>query len=144
VTLATSRHRRIRPNRQTIRPSHHRIRRRLRNRPDEPPAPPEDPQPPAQPPAVDTVPPSLKIFYPASTNVLTNRESIALRGTATDNVGVTAVRWSTNTGHEGAAFGLSYWRTESIPLLIGTNVITVHAFDEAGNDAWRTVMVTRR
>jgi len=112
--------------------------------PDEPPAPPEDPQPPAQPPAVDTVPPSLKIFYPASTNVLTNRESIALRGTATDNVGVTAVRWSTNTGLKGAAFGLSYWRTESIPLLIGTNVITVHAFDEAGNDAWRTVMVTRR
>ena len=93
---------------------------------------------------VDTVPPQLQILYPASTNVLTSRDYIVLRGTATDNAGVSLVTWSTNSGQSGGAFGVTFWQTKEIPLLIGTNILTIHAHDEAGNDAWRTVMVTRR
>jgi hypothetical protein len=31
-----------------------------------------------------------------------------------------------------------------VPLLVGSNVITVRAYDAAGNSSWRAITVVRR
>lgn len=108
---------------------------------------PADPQPPANPKTpsgADTVAPALAITYPASTSFLTSSASITLRGTASDNVGVTQVVWSSSTGASGTAQGTTQWTAGPIPLNQGTNTVIVRARDAAGNAGWRSVVVTRR
>jgi hypothetical protein len=90
----------------------------------------------------DTTPPALTITSPSATTVSTTAASILLAGTASGNLGVTAITWSTNTGSSGIAAGTAQW-SASIPLLVGTNMVTIRAADAAGNVAWRTVLVTR-
>lgn len=107
------------------------------NPPVNPPAP---PKPPAGP---DTTPPSLTVLSPASTNVFTTATSIIVSGTASDNVGVASVTWSTSTGASGTATGTNPWATPPIPLYIGATTIIVRAYDAAGNTSWRSLMVTR-
>jgi len=92
----------------------------------------------------DTVAPYLTILSPASSIVLTNSSSISLRGTASDNLGVTEVNWTTSTGKNGIASGTTSWSTGEIPLLVGTNRITVRALDAAGNVGWRSISVERK
>jgi hypothetical protein len=57
-------------------------------------------------------------------------------------VGVAAITWSTNTGGAGTAAGTTNW-TATIPLLVGSNRVTIRATDTAGNVAWRSVVVSR-
>lgn len=102
-----------------------------------PPPPPPDPSP------TDNTPPTLTIISPAGTNVATTATSVVFSGTASDNAGVAAVTWSSSTGASGTATGTTNWTTAPITLLVGTNMITIHAYDAAGNSAWRAVMVTR-
>jgi hypothetical protein len=113
------------------------------------PAPPT--QPPAAPPAPpptprsggsDTTPPSLSITTPGSSIASALSPSISIAGRASDNVGVTAVRWSTSTGSSGTASGTTAW-SAVVPLLVGDNVVTVRAYDAAGNSAWRALTVVR-
>jgi hypothetical protein len=92
----------------------------------------------------DTVGPTLIISSPASTSVLTTASSITLRGSATDNMGVTDVRWLTSSGKSGTASGTTAWTIENVPLYLGANTIIVQARDAAGNMRWRSVSVTRR
>jgi hypothetical protein len=75
--------------------------------------------------------------------VATSSTSIAVSGTASDNVSVAAVKWTTSTGYSGTASGTSKW-SASVPLLVGSNVITVRAYDAAGNSSWRAITVVRR
>jgi hypothetical protein len=91
----------------------------------------------------DTVAPLVKITSPAATSVLTSAASIKLTGTASDNVGVVSVTWTTSTGKSGTATGTTNW-TFDVALYIGSNSIVVRARDLAGNTAWRSVTVTRR
>ncbi len=107
-----------------------------------PPAPTPTPKPPVSP--GDTTPPSLVITYPGSTVLATGASTISFQGLATDNVGVTSVTWSNSTGTAGNATGLLNWVAPNIPLLEGTNTITITAFDAAGNSAWRSVTVVRQ
>ena len=74
----------------------------------------------------------------------TSAATITLRGSATDNLAVTEISWVTSTGSSGSAAGTTSWTAANIPLLVGTNTITVRAHDAAGNTAWRSVVVTRR
>lgn len=104
-------------------------------------APPSGGTPPVNKPA-DTTPPTLTVTSPSSTSLSTAASSITLTGTASDNVGVTSVTWITNTGQSGVAAGTMNW-SAAIPLLIGSNSVTVRASDAAGNIAWRSVVVTR-
>ena len=90
----------------------------------------------------DTTPPTLTIGSPGGTTVSTSAATIAFSGTASDNVGVTKVTWSTNTGASGTASGTTNW-SAAIPLLTGSNVVTIRAYDAAGNNGWRSVVVTR-
>jgi hypothetical protein len=91
----------------------------------------------------DTTPPSIVVTFPASTIVSTTSTWLAVSGTASDNVGVTAVIWSTSTGGAGSASGTAHWTAE-VPLLVGTNVVTVRAYDAAGNSGWRAITVIRQ
>jgi hypothetical protein len=101
------------------------------------------PTPVPKPTSGDTTPPSLSILSPGLTMVATSSASIAVRGTASDNVGVAAVKWTTSTGYSGTAAGTSTW-SASVPLLVGNNAITVRAYDAAGNSSWRAITVVRR
>jgi hypothetical protein len=118
--------------------------------PAPPPTPTPDPAPapaPKLPPAPtpsDTTAPSLTIASPASSMISTSASSIALSGTAVDSVGVVAVRWSNSFGNSGNATGTTSWQIARVPLLVGTNKITVKAFDAAGNWGWRLITVVRR
>ncbi len=108
--------------------------------PTAPTAPPVPPATPTQP--TDTVAPTLGITTPGYSIVSTTGASIAVSGTAKDNVAVTAVKWTTSTGNSGTASGTSAW-SATVPLLVGTNTITVRAYDAAGNSGWRSVTVVR-
>ena len=114
-------------------------------RPQQPRSPPQPaPTPPARPPAQpDRTPPTLRILSPASTIIATSAPSIAISGTAADNLGVTVVQWKTSTGMSGTAGGTTKW-SASVPLLVGANVVIVRALDAAGNSAWRAISIVRR
>lgn len=90
----------------------------------------------------DTTPPSLRITSPGSTIVSTYATSLTVTGTASDNVGVTAVQWTTSTGGSGTASGTTNWSAQ-VALLTGDNVIIIRAYDAAGNSAWRALTVVR-
>jgi hypothetical protein len=113
--------------------------------PGAPPAAPTPPptSPPVMPPSTDRTPPSLRIASPATTAVSTSAATLAISGTATDETGVVAVKWTTSSGDSGVATGTASW-SASIPLYVGNTVVTVRAFDAAGNSGWRALTVTRR
>jgi hypothetical protein len=98
------------------------------------------PDPPG--PTRDTTAPTLAILSPAYSIVSTSAASLAMGGTASDNVAVTAVKWTSSTGGSGTAVGTVTW-SASVPLLKGTTTITVRAYDAAGNSGWRSVTVVR-
>jgi hypothetical protein len=114
-----------------------------RQQPVSAPTPLQTPAPPKTP-SIDTTPPTLKVVSPASTSVLTSSASMTFSGTASDNVGVTRVTWATALGGAGVASGTASWNTGPIALFVGTNTITIRAYDAAGNSAWRSVVVTRK
>jgi hypothetical protein len=93
-------------------------------------------------PMTDTTAPTLTIGSPGGTSVSTTSVSMAFSGTASDNVGVMLVTWATNTGSSGTASGTANW-SAAIPLLVGSNTVTIRAYDAANNSSWRSVMVTR-
>ena len=68
--------------------------------------------------------------------------SITVAGTASDETGVASVKWSTGTGDSGTAAGAASW-SATIRLYTGTNIITVRAYDAAGNSGWRSLTVVK-
>jgi hypothetical protein len=48
-----------------------------------------------------------------------------------------------STGASGTATGTTAW-SANVPLLSGTNVVTVRAYDAAANSGWRSLTVVRR
>ncbi len=100
--------------------------------------------PPTTPPPTtgDTTRPVATITTPTLNSSYTaSGATLNLGGTATDNVGVTQVRWSSDRGVSGVASGTSNW-SAGIPLQTGTNNITITALDAAGNSGVDTVSVT--
>jgi hypothetical protein len=102
------------------------------------------PTPATTPTSSDTTPPTLQILSPGSSMISTSASLISLSGVASDNVGVTAVKWTNNFGQGGDAIGTTNWQISNIPLLVGTNKITVRAFDAAGNSRWQLLTIVRR
>ena len=114
------------------------------NQPTSTPPPPTPAPPPAPPSGTDTTPPSLTIVVPPSTYQATNSSSITFSGTAKGNRPVATITWSTSSGDSGVAAGAESWIAPAIPLLVGTNTVTIRAKDSAGNTSWRAVTVVRR
>ena len=71
-------------------------------------------------------------------------DKIAFKGTARDNIGVALVTWWTSTGSSGKAIGTSNWSTPEIPLYKGVNYFKITAYDRAGNNSSKSIVVTRR
>jgi hypothetical protein len=94
-------------------------------------------------PPADRTAPTLSTTSPTASVVTTTASSIAVQGQAFDAVGLAAVTWSTNFNMSGTATGTRNW-SATVPLLLGSNTITVKAKDLAGNTAWRSVVVVRR
>jgi hypothetical protein len=92
--------------------------------------------------ASDTTAPSIAVTAPTTApNWSTSSATLALAGTASDNVGVTSVAWSNaTTGARGSATGTASW-SASVPLQAGTNLITVTALDAAKNSGTATLSV---
>lgn len=93
--------------------------------------------------STDTTPPSLTIASPGTTITGTSAASIVISGTASDNVGVARIVWANSFGQSGTASGTTSW-SMTVPLLVGSNSINIRAYDAAGNNAWRTIVVARR
>lgn len=102
-------------------------------------------QPAANPPPAssDTSVPRVSILAPSATGSYTAPgATVALTGTASDNVGVARVSWrNAATGASGNASGTGNWSIASVALATGTNTITVSAHDAAANTASATLAV---
>ena len=94
-------------------------------------------------PITDEEPPTITITYPtSSTEYATGSGVISLRGTAADNINVTLVTWANNRGGSGDGTGTASWQIGSVALSEGLNVITLTAYDAAGNHTSDTLSVT--
>jgi len=93
---------------------------------------------------VDAIAPTVSITSPTSSGTYsTASASVALAGSASDNLGVTSVTWSNaQGGASGSATGTSSWSIPSIALALGANAITVTAHDAAGNTRNANLTVT--
>ena len=91
----------------------------------------------------DHTPPGLTIVSPPASTVNTTAGTITVAGTASDNVAVAKVTWQ-NAQSSGTATGTNNWTAGPIPLLVGSNIITIRAYDVAGNHADRSILVIRR
>jgi len=103
-------------------------------------------QSPAESVSGDNTNPVVTIKSPTSGRYYRIRSSaINLAGTASDNVGVTTVTWVNGAnGATGTATGTTNWSITGINLEIGRNIITITAYDEAGNSSSDQILVTRR
>ena len=92
----------------------------------------------------DSTVPTVTITGPtANTTLVTTAATLALSGTASDNIGVTQVTWSNSRGGSGTATGTAGWSISSVALSTGSNVITVTARDAVGNTSTDVITVTR-
>lgn len=110
------------------------------------PAPPPSPAPaPAPTPAAnqDKTAPAIAIVTPQLTSLQTSAASVVIKGTASDNIGVASVTWTSNVFGTGVATGTAQW-TATVKLAAGQNTIVVRAFDAAGNSSWRSLVITRK
>ncbi len=100
------------------------------------------PIPPPEP-GADRSRPTLVITHPAFSIVATSLSTLTVSGTAADRSGIARITWTNSNGPSGTAAGTTQWSAE-VPLLVGSNVILVRAYDPAGNSAWRALTVIRR
>ena len=91
----------------------------------------------------DTTAPLVKITSHVGGITNTIATSVDLTGVSTDNAAVVSVNWSSNRSSSGTASGTTAWAIGSIPLLPGSNIITVNASDAAGNTASDTITLVR-
>ncbi len=91
-----------------------------------------------------STPPTIAITSPTSGSTYsTSSSTINLGGTAGANDGIAKVTWSNSqAGNSGTASGTTSWTANSISLNSGANVITVTAYDNAGNTSTATLTVT--
>ena len=90
----------------------------------------------ARPDPLETTPPAVAITSPTLNPIyFTGSSPLTMGGTASDNVGVTQVTWANDRGGSGVASGTTTWTASGIVLQPGTNVLTVTAWDAAGNSA---------
>jgi len=88
--------------------------------------------------------PTVKITGPTSSAAYsTQQASLNLGGTATDDIAVASVAWSSDGGASGICSGTDSWTAGGVPLVTGQNVITVTASDTDGVTSSSTLTVTR-
>ncbi|MCH7702382.1 MAG: CRTAC1 family protein [Planctomycetes bacterium] len=92
---------------------------------------------------LDVEPPVVTISSPtAGAAFESEAEVLELGGTASDNVGIVTVSWSTDAGQSGPCEGTTEWTSGLIDLQPGVTVITIAVQDAAGNGATDELTVT--
>jgi hypothetical protein len=104
------------------------------------PTPTPTPTTPVPTPTPSGAPPTLTIASPAASTLSTSAPTVSVSGTASDAAGIACVKWSTNFGTSGTAAGTTSW-SATIPLIAGSNAITITAADAAGRTSWRSLVV---
>jgi hypothetical protein len=90
----------------------------------------------------DTTPPSISIVNPAPPSATASSSPASVSGTASDNVGVTSISWSNAEAlQSGTVPGGTSW-SAFVPLVSGTNTITVTAHDAGGNSTSATIVIS--
>ena len=91
----------------------------------------------------DTTLPSIAITSPVASGQTysTGTATVTVSGTASDNVGVISVYVANNRGGAQFASGTTNWSATGISLQSGSNILTAHAIDAAGNDATTSITV---
>ncbi|MBI4907926.1 MAG: matrixin family metalloprotease [Acidobacteria bacterium] len=87
--------------------------------------------------------PTLAISSPASSAFSTFATTFTITGTASDNVGIKDITWTSSANRSGLATGGANWRID-VPLALGSNVILIQASDAAGNLSWVSLTITRQ
>jgi hypothetical protein len=88
--------------------------------------------------------PTVTIMSPTTAPTHTTTASqVALGGRASSAAGVTRVTWTNSAGGGGTAVGSTEWNVPSVPLQVGSNLITVTAHDAAGQVMLAALTVTR-
>jgi hypothetical protein len=87
--------------------------------------------------------PTVSICTPTTaTSYSTTQSSITMTGTAP--FGITRVVWeNVANGARGVASGTTSWTIASVPLVSGSNLIEITAYDSAGNPSTDRLVVTR-
>ncbi|HEX5432373.1 MAG TPA: S8 family serine peptidase [Bryobacteraceae bacterium] len=92
-------------------------------------------------PVLDTAAPSVTIAGPAAGASVTG--TVAVQGTATDNVGVTNVQFYADGALMGSSANPSFsFSWDSSAVANGSHTLTVKAFDQAGNTGQASVTVS--
>lgn len=92
-------------------------------------------------PTVDTVAPVVTIVVPTNAATYQTTEAfVTLGGTASDDGRVVEVAWSSDRGDSGLASGTDSW-IAGIPVISGSNTITIMARDDAGNVSRKAIVV---
>ncbi len=92
----------------------------------------------------DTIAPTLAILTPDDDGDATvTQTTVSVTGMASDNVGVQSLSWRNTRGGQGSISVSDNWRSPSITLLDGSNLIIVTAQDAAGNQTEDRIAVTR-
>jgi hypothetical protein len=90
----------------------------------------------------DTTPPSITIVNPAPPSATAPSSPATISGTASDNVAVTSISWSNAEAlQSGTVPGGTSW-SAFVPLVAGTNTITVTAHDAGGNSSSASIVIT--
>jgi hypothetical protein len=91
---------------------------------------------------LDIKPPTVKITSPSSSGTYNSvRGTVNLGGSASDNIGIAEVGWSTSRGESGKCTGTAAWKATSIGVSPGETTITVTAIDGGGNSGSTTMKV---
>jgi hypothetical protein len=90
----------------------------------------------------DTTPPTIAITNPAPPSATASSSPLTISGTASDNVGVASISWTNAEAlQSGTVPGGNSWSI-NMPLVSGTNTITITAHDAGGNSASATIVIT--
>ncbi len=79
----------------------------------------------------------------ASGSIETSATTIDLGGTASDDLGLASITWTSSSGASGTASGTASWSSGPIALSPGQNVLTFTATDVAGRTSKALVSVVR-
>ena len=95
------------------------------------------------PPVNDTEPPTVTISGPSNQGIYTTTNgSVTLRGTASDNLGISDISWSNDKGGTGSIPISENWSYNNVALTPGDNLISVTVTDGAGLTDKETITVT--
>ncbi len=94
--------------------------------------------------AAPVAPPAIPLTVTVNNLAATTAAaSIAVSGTTANGIGTTVVTWQTDQKATGQAVGGATWSVAAVPLVVGTNTITMTATDGNHRQAVKAITVTR-